>query len=438
MDALTHADPLTRANQEFAREHPGESGRRQPVHVFYGGAHLFRSDSARRMGAIAEKTLTEYAPDAETLAAATGITPRLADTVYARVVEKLRREPIEDLRLDFEDGYGVRPDREEDATADSAAAEVAKGFVEGTLPPFLGIRIKPLNEEMKQRSFRTLDRFLNALLDRTGGLLPQNFVITLAKITVPEQVAALMDALDGHVARKLERCRDIAIEIMVETPQSLFMLAKLIEAARGRCIAAHFGVYDYTASLGITASNQDMLHPVCAFARSMMQASLAGRGVRLSDGGTNLLPVPVHHRIPGGDSLTGRQVAENRAAVHRAWRTHCAHIRNSLYNGFFQSWDLHPAQLVSRYAALYSFFLEEIESSSERLRNFIGKAAQATEVGGVFDDAATGQGLLNFFLRAINCGAIDERDAPALTGLSIEELRSASFAKILEGRRTAV
>ncbi len=434
MNAHADSDALTRANQEFTRDHPGDSGLRQPVHVLYGGAHLFRSDSARRMGAIAEKMLAEYAPYAAALAAATGIPPKLADTVYARVIEKLRREPVEDLRLDFEDGYGVRPDREEDATADSAAAEVAKGFAEGTLPPFLGIRIKPLNEEMRQRSFRTLDRFLNALLDRTGGLLPKNFVITLPKITVPEQVAALVDALDGHVARKLERCRDIAVEIMVETPRSLFILPALIEAARGRCVAAHFGPYDYMATLGIAGSYQKITHSTAFFARSMMQASLAGTGVRLANGPTNRLPMPVHR----GESPSGEQVAENRAAVHDAWRTHCRDIRYSLYNGFFQSWDLHPAQLVSRYAAVYSFFLEEIESTSERLRNFMGKAAQATEVGGVFDDAATGQGLLNFFLRAINCGAIEERDAPALTGLSIEELRSASFTKILEGRRTAV
>jgi hypothetical protein len=58
-------------------------------------------------------------------------------------------------------------------------------------------------------------------------------------------------------------------------------------------------------------------------------------------------------------------------------------------------------------------------------------------VGDIFDDAATGQGLLNYFLRAINCGAIPESDAPRLTGLSLEELRSASFAKILDGRRKA-
>jgi hypothetical protein len=90
---------------------------------------------------------------------------------------------------------------------------------------------------------------------------------------------------------------------------------------------------------------------------------------------------------------------------------------------------------VTRYAAVYSFFLESLDAASERLRNFIAKAAQATLVGEVFDDAATGQGLLNYFLRAINCGAITAAEAQAQTGLTPEELRSASFVKILDGRK---
>jgi citrate lyase beta subunit len=416
-------DWLAAANQEFTRTHPGESGRRQPVHTVYGGAHLFKAGSCRRLGALAERAVAEYAPDAATMALAVGIPNSLADTVYARVAEKLRREPVEDFRIDFEDGYGTRPDAEEDSTADSAAGEVAKGLAEGALPPFLGIRIKPFNEELKARSIRTLDRFLTSLLAKTGGRLPENFVVTLPKITAPEQVRALVDALDLF--------GDVRMEIMVETPQSIFMLPQLVEAARGRCVAAHFGTYDYTASLGITAANQHMLHPACDFARFMMQAALAGSGVWLSDGATNIMPLPPHR----GASLTGEQAAENRAVVHRAWKLHYHHIRHSLDNAFYQGWDLHPAQLPTRYAAVYTFFLEGLEPASERLRNFIAKAAQATLVGDVFDDAATGQGLLNYFLRAINCGAIPEDDAPGLTGLELEELRSASFVRILNGRR---
>lgn len=418
-------DALTIANEEFARIHPGDSGRRQPIHTFYGGAHLFKSDGTRRLGDLAQRALSEYAPDPTTLASALDITETFAENIYTRIVDKLKREPIEDLRLDFEDGYGHRTDAEEDATADSAAAELAKGMAEGTLPPFIGIRIKPLNEEMRKRGLRTLDRFLNALFDRTGGLLPENFVVTLPKITVPEQVTALMDALDQFGLLRME--------MMIETPQCLTILPGLLDEARGRCVAAHFGPYDYTASLGITAANQHLLHPACDFARNMMQTSLAGTGVWLSDGPTNIIPVGKHR----GDQLTDAQRTENRKAVFRAWKLHCDHIRLSLYNAFYQSWDLHPAQLPVRYAAVYEFFLEGLESSGSRLRNFLDRAAQATMTGSVFDDAATGQGLLNFFLRAISCGAVAESDVPSLTGLSVEELRSASFAKILEGRRTA-
>src|SRR5271154_475506 len=188
-------DALTAANLEFAHTHPGESGARQPVHVLYGGAHLFKRDVRSKCGALAERTLTEYAPDAATFALAIGIPTARAETVYARVVDKLRREPVESFCLDFEDGYGFRSDSEEDAAAHAAAVEVAGGLADGTLPEFIGIRIKPLNEELKKRAFRTLDRFLGTLLENTRGRLPGNFSVTLPKITVPEQVSALVEVL---------------------------------------------------------------------------------------------------------------------------------------------------------------------------------------------------------------------------------------------------
>jgi hypothetical protein len=86
-----------------------------------------------------------------------------------------------------------------------------------------------------------------------------------------------------------------------------------------------------------------------------------------------------------------------------------------------------------RYAACFAFFLEGLEAASARLKNFIEKAGQATLVGNMFDDAATGQGLLNFFLRAQAGGAIDMAEVAA-TGLSIEEIQTRSFAKILARR----
>jgi hypothetical protein len=199
-------------------------------------------------------------------------------------------------------------------------------------------------------------------------------------------------------------------------------------------IAAHFGTYDYTASCNITASHQHMTHPACDFARHMMQVAFGGTGVWLSDGATNIMPV-APNRAAEGASLTDEQLEENRATVRRAWRLHYEHIRHSLTNAFYQGWDLHPAQLPTRYAAVYSFFLESLDAASERLRNFVEKAAKATLVGDVFDDAATGQGLLNYFLRAINCGAVTEQEALRLTSLTLAELRSGSFVRILRNRQ---
>ena len=147
------------------------------------------------------------------------------------------------------------------------------------------------------------------------------------------------------------------------------------------------------------------------------------------------MPVAPHRFVEGGPPLTPEQIEENREVVHRAWRLHYNHIQHSLINAFYQGWDLHPAQLPTRYAAVYAFFLESLEAASERLKNFVEKAAKATLVGDVFDDAATGQGLLNYFLRAVNCGAINEAEAVQLSGLSLEELRSASFVKILKNRQ---
>ena len=429
---------LRAANREFLSGYPGESNRRQPVHVVYGGAHLFKADSTPKLGGVALRTLREFAPDAQTLAHVLGAkwTPEFAATLYARVVEKLEREPIEDFRLDFEDGYGNREDSEEDGHAASSAAEVADGIIAGTLPPFIGIRVKPFNEDLRARSMRTLDIFISSLIAKTGGTLPANFVITIPKVQIAAHVVAaakICTLLESKLGLPEHALR---LELMVETPQSIIgsdgrcPLLGFIEAAGGRCGSVHFGVYDYTASFGITAAYQAMGHPACDFARTAMVVALAGTGVHISDGATNILPVGPHR----GENLTAAQLDENRRAVHGAWRRAFDDTLHSLRNGIYEGWDLHPAQFVVRYAAVYSFFLEGLPAASSRLKAFVEKAALASLHGDVFDDAATGQGLLNFFLRGIACGAITEDEALA-TGLTLDEIRSRSFLKILLGRR---
>ena len=466
--------PLKQANSAFAEQYPGENGNRQPVHTVYGGAHLFRSDTAVRLGALATRSLDQFAPDFLAFAKAIGL-PRagelpesideagdllalletdpeglrvesqsawLAHTIYKRVVEKLKREPVEDFRIDFEDGYGNRSDEEEDGHAESAAMEVIAGLNAGTLPPFIGIRIKPFSEELRERSMRTLQIFISTALQQSGGKLPKNFVVTLPKITIPEQVSALVDLFE--LAEKEHGLANgtLKLELMIETTQAIINsvgainLPLLLRAARGRCIAAHFGTYDYTAGCNITAAHQQMMHPACDFAKQMMQVSYAGTGIWLSDGATNIMPVAPHRFVEGGPPLTAKQIEENRSTVHRAWKLHYDHIQHSLVNAFYQGWDLHPAQLPTRYAAIYSFFLEGLNAASERLRNFVQKAAKATLVGDVFDDAATGQGLLNYFLRAVNCGALTEEEAMEFSGLTVAELRSGSFLRILRNRQS--
>src|SRR5882762_4972584 len=458
------------ASASFARRYPGETGRRQPVHSVYGGAHLFRAGTARRLGDFALAALEEYAPDAFTFARAVALpgaaslpksdkqvaaerrfakSPEklrhenraawLALTVYARVLEKLRREPVEDFRIDFEDGYGNRPDAEEDQHAKLAAEEVARGLNENSLPPFIGIRIKPFSTELRARGIRTLDLFVTALCEATQGRLPENFVVTLPKVAIPEQPSALAKLLEAMEPALGLKKGSLRFEIMIETTQAILndrgesALPRLLDASAGRCIAAHFGTYDYTASCSITAAYQTMDHPACDFAKHMMQVAFAGTGIWLSDGATNILPAPPH-RVEKGKRLTRAQRGENRDAVHRAWRIHYEHIQHSLVSAYYQGWDLHPAQLPTRYAAVYAFFLEGLDSAATRLRNFVDKAAKATLVGDVFDDAATGQGLLNYFLRAINCGAISEAEAERLTGVTPEELHLGSFLKILNNR----
>lgn len=469
-NSATIVSRLSQANRAYQLAYPGDSFARQAVHTVYGGAQLWKSDSVMKMGERALRALSDYAsncvvfakaidlpgaaslPDemlaAEGLHRAVESDPSLAKrtnrsawlawTVYSRVQEKLRREAVEDFRIDFEDGYGIRPDAEEDGQAATAAIETARGMAAGTLPPFIGIRIKPFSEELRARSIRTLDIFLTTLLRETKGKLPQNFVITLPKVVIAEQVTALVELLSVLEGAHQLAADSLKCELMVETPQAIIdqhgacALPAMVRAAEGRCVGAHFGTYDYTAGCNITAAEQRMDHPACDFARHVMQVALAGTGVNLSDGATNVMPVAPHR----GENLTLEQQAENRNTVHRAWRLHADHVRHSLVHAYYQGWDLHPAQLPTRYAAVYAFFLEGLEPASIRLKNFIEKAAQATLVGDVFDDAATGQGLLNFFLRGINCGAIREEEALG-TGITLDELRGRSFLKILENRRTA-
>jgi citrate lyase beta subunit len=464
----TLLNSLKIANLKFQQVYPGDKPDRQPVHTLYGGANLFKSDTCIKMGEVALKNLQTYSPNfvvlakvlcfeghetlpdtekkieklAKKLNKLTGAQRKkerasLSYSVYDKIIQKLRKEAVEDFRIDFEDGFGNRPDDEEDATAVNAANELALGMKNKTISPFIGIRIKPFTEDLKYRGVRTLDLFLSSLLDKTNGKLPDNFVVMLPKVTIPEQVTTMVRLFEIIEKKNNLAPGTLKMETMVEATQIIMddegrnPLMKIIKASEERCIAAHFGTYDYTASCGITAKYQTMSHPVCDFAHHMTKVALGGTGVFLSDGATNVMPIGPHR----GKKLSKKQQKENQEAVHHAWRIGYNHTMDSLINGFYQGWDLNPAQLPMRYAATYNFFLSSYEDAVFRLKTFVERAAISTLTGDIFDDAATGQGLLNFFLKAMNCGAITEVEALA-TGLTIDEIHSRSFYKILQGRRS--
>ncbi len=396
---------LAEVDADLARRYPGDPGTRQPVHTVYVPADAYTADTVRTWGARALAALDEHAPDAASLAAVLGIPDELAEPVHERVRAKLEHEPVEDLRVDFEDGYGPRDDAEEDADAARAAELTAAACQDGTAPPYLGIRMKSLEAAVRERGIRTLDIFLTGLMDAGG--LPAGLVLTLPKVSSPEQVAAM-----ARLAEEFEKARGLAhgrigFEIQIETTQAVLgpdgtaTVARMIDAAGGRATALHYGTYDYSAACGIGAAHQSLDHPAADHAKAVMQVAAAGTGVRLSDGSTNVLPV----------GPTGR--------VHDAWRLHHRLVRRSLARGYYQGWDMHPGHLPTRYAAVYAFYREGLEQAAARLVAYTHRTG-----GDVMDEPATARALSGYLLRGLDCGAVGAGETARLTGLTRADLEA--------------
>lgn len=407
---------LAPVDAELERRYPGDPGTRQPVHTVYVPADAFAADTLRTWGDRALAALDEHAPDAASFAAVLGLDDALAEDVHGRVRAKLEREPVEDLRIDFEDGYGSRPDAEEDADAARAARLVAEAYAAGTAAPYTGIRMKCLEAAVRDRGIRTLDIFLTGLLE--AGPLPGGLVLTLPKVTSPEQVAALARLLDAfEKARGLEPGR-IGFEIQIETSQSILAadgtatVARMIRAADGRATGLHYGTFDYSACLGVSAAYQASDHPAADHAKAVMQVAAAGTGVRLSDGSTNVLPV--------GPT----------AQVHDAWRLHYGLTRRALARAYYQGWDMHPGHLPTRYAAVFAFYREGFERAAARLARYAGHAG-----GDVMDEPATAKALAGYLLRGLDCGALDLAEVARETGLTRAALEG--FASPRRGGLTA-
>ncbi|MFG3229118.1 DUF6986 family protein [Kitasatospora sp. NPDC048194] len=395
---------LAPVDADLARRYPGDSGSRQPVHTVYVPADAFGAETVRDWGRQALEAFDTHAATPAELARALGVADGdlLAD-VHARVRAKLLREPIEDLRIDFEDGYGPRPDAEEDAAALRAAELVAAAVADGSAPPSIGIRIKCMEAPVRARGIRTLELFLATLV--ANGGLPDGLVLTLPKVTYAEQVTALVRLLEDFERRAGLPAGRIGFEIQIETTQAILgpdgraTVALMIEAAEGRATGLHYGTFDYSASCGVSAAYQSMDHPVADHAKAVMQVAAAGTGVRLSDGSTNVIP-------------TG-----STEQVHAAWKLHHDLVRRSLARAYYQGWDMHPAHLPTRYVAVYSFYREGLAAAAARLAAYVAKAG-----GDVMDEPATARALSGYLLRGLDCGAVDPAEVTALTGLDRAQL----------------
>lgn len=414
--SLSSAD-LARIDSQLAdtdrlldRNYPGDDGSRQPIHTVYVPADRFTASLAADWGAQATATADAHG-GLERLGSLLGQDPELAAAVAPRVAAKLANEPIEDLRLDFEDGYGNRGDETEDADAVAAATVVASAVAAGTAPPFIGIRFKCFEAPTRARGLRTLDLFVSTLAG--AGELPQGLVLTLPKVTTTAQVQAMdyavsrLEEVHGLPAGRLR------FEVQVETPQLILgpegtsPVARLAHVVPGRISALHYGTYDYSASLQISAEYQSMEHPVADLAKEVMQLAVAGTGIRLSDGSTNIIPV--------GDG------------VEDAWKLHGRLVRRSLERGYYQGWDLHPAQLPSRFAATYAFYREGLPAAALRLRNYV----ERTE-GGIMDEPATARALAGFVLRGVQCGAVGADEVLALAGVDLSQLTALAHPRLAQ------
>ncbi|UOY00446.1 DUF6986 family protein [Blastococcus sp. PRF04-17] len=371
----------------------GERTVRQPVHTCYVPADAVGPGLAVRWGEQALEALDDHGlPDL-------GLHPALVEEVLPRVRFKLANEPIEDLRVDAEDGYRHGPGKE-DVDVPAAAAALAADVGNGVAPPWWGIRAKSLELGTRHRGVRTLDLFLGAFRTETAGVLPADAVfrpiVTLPKVTAVEQVRAFLPVLDALEAAHGAQAH---LELQIETPQAVIgpdgaiTAAAMVHAAGPRLLGLHYGTYDYSASLGIAAAHQASDHPAADFAKQVLQVAVAGTGARAVDGSTNVLPVGATD------------------AVHTAWRLHARLVRRALERGFYQGWDLHPAQLVTRYTATYAFFRSALPAAAARLAAYLDRTA-----GGVLDEPATARALAAVLLRGLDCGAVDDEEVRAAGG----------------------
>jgi citrate lyase beta subunit len=393
-DTLTRVDTLlNKIDAELTRRFPGDRSDIQPVHTVYISASDASPDTPQQWGGVALDLLNRHAT----------VFTELGDPAeLALVRQRLTEAPIADLRLDFEDGYGRRPDDIEDADA-VRAGQTLHALGLGSA----GIRIKGLTVTERQRSVRTLERVLD------DGV-PDGFVFTIPKLRAAEQVTAavwLCEALES--AHGLSE-RTLRFELQIESPQAVLgpdgtaTVASAIQRADGRCTALHYGTYDYSAACGIAPQHQALDHPVADHAKAVMQVAAAQTGVWVCDGSTQVAPI-------GSDD----QVAQ-------AIRRHHRLVSRSLARGYYQGWDMHPGHLVTRWLATFTFFRTAMAAAAPRLQAYLDCRG-----GAIVDEPATAEALAAVVLRGLECGAFTADDVVAVApGATVEVLRNLKNRKL--------
>lgn len=402
---------------------------RQPIHTCYVPADQLAADTPTRWASIALETLASaYEMTAnealEVLATDLGIRTTDIPAVAELTAQKLQHQPIEDLRIDFEDGFTQRgvaePERDEheDALALVGARFLAQWFRGGAtdVPAFAGIRFKSFDPAVRARGLRTLvivldelhsQGVLSQLYDPTSkNFNPRALRLTFPKVQHRTQVETLVEILS-----QLEKDYGldstggkIHLEVQVETPQAVVgpagesEAARIISAAEGRCLALHYGTYDYSASMGVDAAHQSMEHPVADHAKDMLQVATGAAGVELSDGSTNCIPV--------GD----------RESIMDGWQLHYRLVTRHLRRGIRQGWDLHPNQIVTRHMATIAYFRENWEVTAHRLNAYL-----TGDTSHWMDEPATAKAMAGYLRRAHSCGAITD-DELAVAGVSDNKL----------------
>lgn len=417
--AAAASEALSADDRGRTRLWPGPVTWRQPVHTVYVPADRFHARLAREWGDEGLATWRAHCGGAsgvaDLLRAAgfDGATEIEGRDIADRVEAKLAQEPIEDLRIDFEDGFtqrGVAPEDRWDHEDATLAAVLGALAADGRPAPFWGIRFGSFDPATRDRGIHTLTRFLLGLHEAGLTVAARELRLTFPKVTSEEQVRELVHVLGAIEATAAprgvpaDRIRH-GFEIQVETPQSILAadgtspLPAMITAGDGRVLSLHYGTYDYSAFLGVAAADQAMDHPVADHAKDVMQAAVAGRGVEMSDGSTN--------RLPLGDA----------DAIREAWALHARLVGRHLTRGIWQGWDLHANQLPTRFAATYAWFRRRTPDALERLDRYL-----AGRDGAVADEPATAKAMAGFLGRAVDCGAVTAEELDAATGLDRAQL----------------